>query len=190
MRENLERILANDKAAEMPDGSTISAGFDAYDLSLARGLELLTNSGVIKKLGTVGVVCLDSKGMIAAGTSTSGWPLRLPGRVSDSAIIGAGTCATPFGASSATGIGEIIIRHSLTRKVCDLLEQGYNPNEACEQVLKKMLALEQTRSVVALISIDRFGQVGGATTHESFRYQFQRFSDTRYTEVAPTPISV
>jgi isoaspartyl peptidase/L-asparaginase-like protein (Ntn-hydrolase superfamily) len=134
---------------------------------------------------------LDDSGRIVAGTSTSGWALRLPGRVADSSVIGAGTYASPAGASSSTGLGEIAIRHGLTRAVCDLLGDGYSPTEACETILKKMLKNDpEVTVIIALIALDKHGRVGGATTKESFSYQYQNVSDKEMTEVVPTPVSI
>ena len=143
-----------------------------------------------KRARDVGTLALDSSGMIVAGTSTSGWAMRLPGRVSDSSVIGAGNYANEAGASSSTGLGEYAIRHNLTRKVCDRLGVGYQPTEACEETLKEMLRREKVGFILALIALDRHGQVGGATTKESFIYQYQRLSDRSLTRVTPTPVSV
>jgi beta-aspartyl-peptidase (threonine type) len=71
------------------------------------------------ELGTVGAVAIDENGVIAAATSTGGLTLKLPGRVGDSAIIGAGTYASPIGGVSATGHGEPIMRHLLAKMVVD-----------------------------------------------------------------------
>ena len=60
--------------------------------------------------GTVGAAALDSQGRLAAATSTGGITGKMPGRVGDSAIIGAGTFAGPGGAASATGVGEAIMK--------------------------------------------------------------------------------
>ncbi len=159
--------------------------------ALGRGIELMVKTGQIKELGTVGTLCLDSSGMIVAGTSTSGLALRLPGRVADSSIIGAGTYANSSGASSCTGLGEIAIRHGLTRGVCDLLEKGVAPTEACETTLKNMLKRDKSVKVVlALIALDKQGRVGGATTKAEFSYQYQRLNEKEMTEVFPTPVSV
>jgi len=159
--------------------------------ALGRGIDLMVRTGQIKELGTVGTLCLDSSGMIVAGTSTSGLPLRLPGRVADSSVIGSGTYANSSGASSCTGLGEIAIRHGLTRGVCDLLEGGVEPTEACETTLKNMLRRDKSVKVVlALIALDRQGRVGGATTKADFSYQYQKLNEKEMTEVFPTPVSV
>ena len=60
--------------------------------------------------GTVGAVALDREGRLAAATSTGGVTAKLPGRVGDSPLIGAGTWASEHCAVSATGDGEHFIR--------------------------------------------------------------------------------
>lgn len=72
------------------------------------------------ELGTVGAAALDADGSIAVATSTGGMTTKLPGRVGDSAIIGAGTYAAPVAGVSATGHGEPIMRHCLAKVVVDL----------------------------------------------------------------------
>jgi beta-aspartyl-peptidase (threonine type) len=73
------------------------------------------------ELGTVGAAAIDRDGRMAGGTSTGGMMMKLPGRVGDSAIIGAGTYANGFGAASATGHGEPIIRHVFAKVAVDAI---------------------------------------------------------------------
>jgi beta-aspartyl-peptidase (threonine type) len=64
-----------------------------------------------KSTDTVGALCLDSDGNLAAACSTGGVSLKLPGRIGDSAILGAGLYAdNSSGAATATGIGEQAMR--------------------------------------------------------------------------------
>jgi len=60
--------------------------------------------------GTVGAVALDAKGRLAAATSTGGYTGKMPGRVGDSPIVGAGVYADATCAVSGTGLGEAFIR--------------------------------------------------------------------------------
>ncbi|HWN37939.1 MAG TPA: isoaspartyl peptidase/L-asparaginase, partial [Gammaproteobacteria bacterium] len=70
--------------------------------------------------GTVGAVALDTNGHLAAGTSTGGTTGKRWGRIGDSPVIGAGTYAADGNcAVSATGVGELFIRASAARQVCD-----------------------------------------------------------------------
>jgi L-asparaginase / beta-aspartyl-peptidase len=95
------------------NGATV-VGQDYFDTEV---LELESH-----KFGTVGAVALDRCGDIAAGTSTGGYRGKLPGRVGDSPIIGAGTYANPLVGVSATGHGEYFIRFSVTHDIAAVFE--------------------------------------------------------------------
>jgi beta-aspartyl-peptidase (threonine type) len=80
------------------------------------------------RMGTVGAVARDSKGNLAAGTSTGGLTGKAPGRVGDAPMIGAGTLAdNRCGAISATGSGEIFIRTRVAAQICDRARFGKEP---------------------------------------------------------------
>jgi beta-aspartyl-peptidase (threonine type) len=88
------------------------------------------------RFGTVGAVARDSKGHLAAATSTGGMQGKLPGRVGDSPLIGAGTYASDRScAVSGTGVGEYFIRLTLAREVCTLVEEGKTPQAAADQMI-------------------------------------------------------
>ena len=93
------------------------------------------------RYGTVGVVAIDKNGNIAAGTSTGGMQAKMPGRVGDSPIIGAGTYASNQScAVSGTGAGEYFIRLGVAREVCNLVFfKGMKLQEAADQVIHKEL---------------------------------------------------
>ncbi|MCI5043925.1 MAG: isoaspartyl peptidase/L-asparaginase [Aquisalinus sp.] len=77
------------------------------------------------KHGTVGAAVLDRCGNLAAGTSTGGYDAKIPGRVGDSPVIGAGTYAkNGVMAASATGHGEFFIRFTATRSIAARMEYG------------------------------------------------------------------
>ena len=69
--------------------------------------------------GTVGAVALDAEGNLAAATSTGGYTGKMPGRVGDSPIVGAGTYADNRAcAVSGTGLGEAFIRAAVGHDLC------------------------------------------------------------------------
>ena len=74
--------------------------------------------------GTVGAVCLDADGLLAAATSTGGLQGQRPGRVGDSPVIGAGTWADRHVAVSCTGKGEAFVRAGAARLLAALVAQG------------------------------------------------------------------
>jgi L-asparaginase / beta-aspartyl-peptidase len=91
--------------------------------------------------GTVGAVALDQSGTVAAGASTGGINLMLPGRVGDTPIIGCGVYAdNEAGAVSMTGWGEGIMRVAVAKAICDQLEHGKRPAMAARVVLQKLVA--------------------------------------------------
>jgi L-asparaginase / beta-aspartyl-peptidase len=94
------------------------------------------------RYGTVGVVALDRQGNIAAGTSTGGLQAKMPGRVGDSPIIGAGTYASNRScAVSGTGVGEFFIRYTVAREICALVQyKGLALQQAADQVIHRQLA--------------------------------------------------
>ncbi|MFP5042703.1 isoaspartyl peptidase/L-asparaginase family protein [Parasediminibacterium sp. JCM 36343] len=96
-----------------------------------------------KKFGTVGAVACDSKGNIAAATSTGGMTNKKYGRVGDSPIIGSGTYANNHTcAISCTGHGELFIRSVAAYDVSCLMEyKGMSLQEAMDEVVNKKLML-------------------------------------------------
>jgi beta-aspartyl-peptidase (threonine type) len=123
-----------------------------------------------RSYGTVGAVALDRHGNIAAGTSTGGMQGKLPGRVGDSPIIGAGTYASNQScAVSATGAGEYFIRLTVAREICALVEyKGMKLADAVDDVIHKQLpAIHGDGGVIA---IARDGEmVWGFNTPGMFR---------------------
>ena len=119
----------------------------------------LNKSKKTDQLGTVGCVVIDANGHIAAGTSTGGLKLDVPGRVGDSAIIGAGTYCARFGGVSCTGEGEKILVLALSKGVINRLR--YHEEQTAQDAVQ--YGLEELNSVNAkggLICIDRHGNIG------------------------------
>jgi len=89
-------------------------------------------------LETVGAVALDRHGSVAAGASTGGIAVMLPGRVGDSPLIGCGVYADDeAGAVSMTGVGERIIRVAVAKEIVDRLAAGASA-AATRLVLERM----------------------------------------------------
>ncbi|MFQ3661134.1 MAG: isoaspartyl peptidase/L-asparaginase [Chloroflexaceae bacterium] len=86
---------------------------------------------------TVGAIALDQGGNLVAANSTGGTPLKLPGRVGDTPLIGCGLYAdAQIGAAVCTGWGEAIVRVALARRVVDMLERGLAPQSAAEAAVR------------------------------------------------------
>ncbi len=90
---------------------------------------------------TVGAVALDRSGTVAAGVSTGGISVMLPGRVGDSPLVGAGLYADDTaGAVAMTGTGECIIRVSAAKAIAARLEARQSPLAAGRATLRAMRA--------------------------------------------------
>lgn len=111
------------------------------------------------KMGTVGAVALDKAGNLAAATSTGGMTNKLPGRVGDSPLPGAGCYANNATAAvSCTGTGEVFIRALAAYDITALMDYGgLSLSEACERVV--MEKLPALGGVGGLIAVDREGNV-------------------------------
>jgi beta-aspartyl-peptidase (threonine type) len=131
---------------------------------LPRLANLVKNHPELFTLETVGAVALDEKGNVAAATSTGGFPLKLPGRIGDSPLIGCGTYAdNQVGACSATGVGEIAIRLVLSKTVCDFMENGKTADEAVELAIDLInRRIPDVYNSMGLIAVDAYGRIGAA----------------------------
>jgi len=89
--------------------------------------------------GTINCCALDTKGDLAGVTTTSGFFFKIPGRVGDSPIIGAGLYVdNEIGAVGSTGFGEANILNCGSFTVVEYMRQGYSPEEACLKALKRI----------------------------------------------------
>ncbi len=110
--------------------------------------------------GTIGAVALDARGVLCACTSTGGVTMKLVGRVGDTPLPGAGTYASKFAASSATGTGEYVIRALACRQISDNVEKGMSLNASINAVLEGMG--RDFDADVGFIGIDAQGNAVGA----------------------------
>ncbi len=106
--------------------------------------------------GTVGCVCLDSYGNLAAATSTAGVFGKLAGRVGDTPIIGAGTWADGQTAVSCTGQGEYFIRANASAQLAFRHAGGQSLAEAADATLQQIVDMGGEGG---LITLNAQGQV-------------------------------
>jgi len=112
---------------------------------------------------TLGVIVLDRSGDLSCGVSTSGAALKLPGRVGDSPLIGAGSYVdNEVGGAVATGLGEHVIRFVGCYTVVENMRRGMSPEEACRDVVERMQAgIDDANVVFTALSKDgRYANVG------------------------------
>ena len=127
----------------------------------------------IENHDTIGLLAIDSKGNLSGACTTSGMAWKLPGRVGDSPIIGAGLYVdNEVGAATATGVGEAVIRAVGSFLVVELMRQGNSPEDACrlatERVISKTPDWKEIQ--VGFIAIDKQGRTGGFCIQPGFDY--------------------
>jgi N4-(beta-N-acetylglucosaminyl)-L-asparaginase len=129
---------------------------------------------------TVAVLARDQKGMLGGVCTTSGLPLKLPGRVGDSPLIGHGLYVdNTAGAAGATGVGEEIIRIGGSLTIVEAMRSGQSAQEACELAVRKVNDLAVRRGVhpasVAFLAMDAKGGIGAACSERTnFEYAVAR----------------
>lgn len=168
------------------------AGPGAQALGAERGLETLERStpeqherwekaqaegafahgafGRPEHVDTVGAVALDAAGHIVAGSSTGGVFGKLPGRMGDAPIFGAGIYADRSVGVIGTGVGELFLETLACLRVGELVAKGIDVQRACEKVIDLVTARGLAGSpgrpggkhAAGLLAIDRDGNVGAA----------------------------
>ncbi|GAC1331019.1 MAG: isoaspartyl peptidase/L-asparaginase [Candidatus Dormibacteria bacterium] len=147
-------------------------GPGAVDFGRTAGVEMVDDAAVFltarREAGlitsdTVGAVAIDHDGHTACAVSTGGYTGKLPGRVGDAPIPGAGFYADDVaGATCATGTGEGFIRLTLARQVRDALATGTPAQAAIEEALGQLS--ERMQMTGGMIAVDRAGRVAHAHT--------------------------
>lgn len=124
---------------------------------------------------TLGMLAIDASGHIGGGCSTSGLPFKLPGRVGDSPIIGAGLYVLPgVGAAAATGKGEEVIKVSGSFSVVSHMQRGMEPREAIAAVLREIRERNGGAAAcdVSFIALRVDGAYAGLTLRPATRFQY------------------
>ena len=139
-----------------------SNGFEYFNPEIQQRREeydrkLSASSG----LGTVGCVALDSRGNIAAATSTGGKGFEIPGRVSDSATA-AGNFANKYAGISCTGVGEDIVSAGLAVKIVTRVSDGMSLEAASQ---KSFQELKLSDGFAGIIGISANGALYHCDSH-------------------------
>jgi N4-(beta-N-acetylglucosaminyl)-L-asparaginase len=119
--------------------------------------------------GTVNVLAVDANGDIAGITSTSGLSYKVPGRIGDSPIIGAGLYVdNEVGAAGATGRGEDVIKACSSYYIVMRMKEGRTPQDACEDALRAIVERYQAvgldyRPGEKFVAINKAGDYGCAS---------------------------
>jgi N4-(beta-N-acetylglucosaminyl)-L-asparaginase len=193
-----EQDLLTDKARQawMKWKENLNTGDDWLDDDQQIDLEggKWDGRGVPRTHGTINCCAVSATGDIAGVTTTSGLSYKLPGRVGDSPIIGAGLYVdNEIGAAGATGRGEAVIQNCGSFAVVQAMGDGLDPTQACLAVLMRIA--ERTRQPrlldergrprfhVTLYAVRKDGAYGSASLHEGSRFAV---NDGRESRIEPS----
>ncbi len=122
--------------------------------------------------GTINCCAVDANGNLSGVTTTSGLAYKIPGRVGDSPIIGAGLYVdNEVGAAGSTGRGEANLQNLTSYQVVEFMRSGLDPQEACLAAMKRVADRTERRLRndrdepgygLRLYAVARDGRAGGA----------------------------
>jgi N4-(beta-N-acetylglucosaminyl)-L-asparaginase len=123
---------------------------------------------------TIGMLALDAKGNISGACTTSGMAFKMHGRVGDSPIIGAGLFVdNEVGGATSTGVGEEVIRNVGSFLVVELMRQGYHPEDACKEAVKRIIKKKPQTAKdiqVGFLAINKQGEYGAYAIQSGFSF--------------------
>jgi N4-(beta-N-acetylglucosaminyl)-L-asparaginase len=132
--------------------------------------------GVPYTLGTINMCAVDARGDIGSVTTTSGLSWKLPGRIGDSPIVGAGQyCDNEVGAAGSTGRGEACIKVCGAFLAVEFMRQGMTPEQALLKVIDRVIAMTEKRLLndkgrpyfdLDFYAVNKNGDYAGACAYE------------------------
>src|SRR5829696_795244 len=133
------------KPTAPPRSSRRPSGFPSHERAPGSHL-YFDERGVPYSYGTVNINTVTASGDIASCTSTSGLSWKIPGRIGDSPIIGAGQyCDNEVGAAGSTGRGEANIKVCGAFLAVEFMRQGMSPEQALMKVMERVIAMTEKR---------------------------------------------
>ena len=140
----------------------------------------LDEHGVPHTYGTINMNAVAANGDIGSVTTTSGIAWKIPGRVGDSPIIGAGQyCDNDVGAAGSTGRGESNIKVCGAFLAVELMRQGKSPEEALLEVMRRVIAMTEKRLLddrgrpyfdLSYYAVTKDGRYAGSAAYEGAQF--------------------
>ena len=162
---------ADDMWLEAPPGPRTSAREAGHGEKLHRDAR-----GVAHTYGTINMNAVTAGGDIGSVTTTSGRAWKIPGRVGDSPIIGAGQyCDNTVGAAGSTGRGEANIKVCGAFLAVEFMRQGMAPEAALVKVMERVLAMTERRLLdergrpyfdLEFYAVNKRGEYAGASAYD------------------------
>jgi N4-(beta-N-acetylglucosaminyl)-L-asparaginase len=150
--------------------------------------------GVAHTWGTINMNAVDANGDLSSVTTTSGIAWKVPGRVGDSPIIGAGQyCDNTVGAAGSTGRGESNIKVCGAFLAVELMRQGMTPEQAIMKVMERVLAMTEKRLLdsrgrpyfdLQFYALAKDGRFAAATAYEGSQFAVCDAQGARHVDCA------
>jgi N4-(beta-N-acetylglucosaminyl)-L-asparaginase len=159
------------------------------------GDPLLDSHDGVRPQGTINCNLVNAEGDLSGVTTTSGLAFKIPGRVGDSPVVGAGLYVdNDVGAAGSTGRGEAVIKTCGSHTVVEMMRSGMHPTDACLEALRRIerftvedrLLDEGGRPAfnVNFYAVDTQGRYGGAAIWAGARYAVSVDGDARLEDSA------
>jgi N4-(beta-N-acetylglucosaminyl)-L-asparaginase len=131
---------------------------------------------VVRPTGTINLNMVNARGDVASVTTTSGLAWKIPGRVGDSPLVGAGQYTdNDVGAAGSTGRGEANILACGGFLTVEGMRRGLHPTDACLETLKRVVRITPPRLLKAgrptfnlsFYAVSKRGELGAASLYPS-----------------------
>lgn len=176
----------------VPSSAALEDG-GAADVAVAA--EMLDSHDGVRPGGTINCNVVNAKGDLSGVTTTSGLAWKVPGRVGDSPIVGAGLyVANDVGACGSTGRGEAVIKTCGSHTVVELMRSGVSPTDACLEALRRIVAFTVEPRLtnrdglpnfnVNYYAVSKSGEYGAAAIWSGARFAVCRDGESRREDTA------
>lgn len=167
------------ESGEQVEGHTIDIG--ARGRSADSDFGMLDSHDGVRPWGTINCDAIDAHGNLSGATTTSGLFFKMPGRVGDSPIVGAGLYVdNDVGAAGSTGRGEAVIKTVGSHTIVEAMRRGLGPTDACLEACRRIVTWTVERRLlrpdgrpnfdVEFYALDKQGRHGGASIWAGSRY--------------------
>jgi N4-(beta-N-acetylglucosaminyl)-L-asparaginase len=172
---DIPRDSTQDRRRPVPQPAKTPPGHDGYDETHV----YYDSYGVPHTYGTINMNAVSASGEISSVTTTSGLSWKIPGRVGDSPIIGAGQyCDNEVGAAGSTGRGEANIKVCGAFLAVEFMRQGMAPQQALMKVMERVIAMTEDRLLVKgkptfqlqYYAVNKKGEYAGACAYEGSKF--------------------
>ena len=143
--------------------------------------------------GTINMNAVNAGGDMSSVTTTSGLSWKIPGRIGDSPIVGAGQyCDNTVGAAGSTGRGEANIKVCGAFLIVEMMRQGMSPDQACMKTIDRVIAMTERRLLdngrplfdLQFYALAKDGRFGSATAYEGSSFAV---ADSQGARLIPMP---